>query len=307
MSKYFCLFQERLKDDEVKIVPMASMASLSTIRIGGICDLLVYPSSVTSLIHTLDILTDEHIPYLIVGGGSNLLMQDGYFGGVVVDTVNIKGKSLAGNIGTFDCGCMLSSAIAFLRSHRLGGAEALSGIPGTVGGAFFGNSGAFGSEISDFFLSGEFYDTEKRQILTLSGNDIIFGYRFCILPMPSLILLRISLLGVAVTVEESLARVREFNATRRRTQPLEYPSLGSVFKRYNGIGAGFYIDRVGLKGCCVGGAEISAKHAGFIINRGGARASDVKSLINKATEVVSNRMGVTLIPEIRFSEDAVRR
>ena len=176
--------------------------------------------------------------------------------------------------------------------------EGLFGIPGTVGGMVRQNAGAFGYEISDRFKCATCYHPYTQSISNYSKDDMQFSYRDSILRNNSAILLNATFELIEKKRNDILAEIAEYKERRVTTQPLEYPSLGSIFKRYNGISAGYYIDRAGLKGHCIGGACVSSKHAGFIVNKGGATAEDYLKLIEYVKDKVYSVFGIELEEEI---------
>lgn len=231
---------------------------------------------------------------------TNLLIKDGMYQGVVIKTDKISATSSTENVVSCSCGIKMSRIIRSMASLGLGGMEGLFGIPGTVGGMVKQNAGAFGYEISDRFVSAVCYYPDVGSIVTHYRNDMHFAYRSSVLSKSSAVLISATFDFVPTFQETILGKIRDFQATRREKQPLEYPSLGSVFKRHSGHSAGYYIDRSGLKGVSVGGAEISEKHAGFIINRGGATACDYLKLIDMAKEKVYADFGIELEEEIEI-------
>lgn len=231
---------------------------------------------------------------------TNLLIKDGVYHGVVIKTDKISAISRAKNVVSCSCGIKISHVIRSMASLGFGGMEGLFGIPGTVGGMVRQNAGAFGDEISDRFLSALCYYPTEGRIVTVCKDDMHFAYRSSALSESSAVLISATFDFVPMSKETILGKIKDFQATRREKQPLEYPSLGSTFKRCGGKSAGFYIDRVGLKGVSIGGAQISEKHAGFIINRGGATAYDYLKLIDTAKEKVYTDFGIELEEEIEI-------
>jgi UDP-N-acetylmuramate dehydrogenase len=181
----------------------------------------------------------------------------------------------------------------------LGGAEFLGGIPGTLGGAVFMNAGAYGGEIGDFVQ--EVFLTSAAGDLVLQQNEMDFGYRHSILAAVPLVVTGVRLKFIPCSEEESLKKLEELNARRRDKQPLEYPSAGSTFKRPEGYYAGTLIEQTGLKGLRIGGAEVSEKHAGFVINRGGATPEELIALIEEVQARVFQASGIWLEPEVKIA------
>jgi UDP-N-acetylmuramate dehydrogenase len=245
-------------------------------------------------------LTEHGIPFKVIGGMTNLLIKNGWYNGVVVKTDKIQAKSLAESKLTVSCGSRLSAIIRSMASVGLGGMEGLSGIPGTLGGMVRQNAGAFGYEIADRFISADCYLFEQRELITLDKADMRFSYRDSVLSNGNAVLISATFDLLPMRSEEIFSKIREFAKIRRATQPIEFPSLGSVFKRHDGQSAGFYIDRAGLKGAFVGGAAVSEKHAGFIVNKGGATADDFLALIDKVKTKVHADFGIELEEEIEI-------
>ena len=230
---------------------------------------------------------------------TNLLVKDGIYNGVIIKTDKLQTKSLAESTISISCGARMGPLIRSMARQGLGGMEGLAGIPGTVGGMVRQNAGAFGYEVADRFVSAECYLVGKKKIVTLSKEDMCFTYRSSVLS-DSTVLLSATFDLIPCPSECILDRIDDIQRKRRASQPLEYPSLGSTFKRCNGQSAGFYVDRAGLKGVRIGGAEVSEKHAGFIINIGGATADDFLKLIDLVKSRVYAVFGIELEEEIEI-------
>lgn len=277
------------------------MDQYTTFRIGGKVDALYFTRQLRELQKTVSYLTKEHIPYLVVGRGSNLLVKDGGFKGVVI----IMGGELAGieengkDQQTLMAGAGLG--IAQLLNHctrkGLGGLEFLAGIPGTVGGAVTMNAGAFGRDMSNVVQQIQVV-TREGELATRNRSELNFSYRELSVPKGTLVV-RAKFQLVDENPEVVAKRVKDCLAKRKTTQPLEYPSAGSVFKNPPNNYAGRLIEEAGLKGKRVGGAMISPKHANYIVNTGGASADDVLALMELARERVREQTGIELEPEIR--------
>lgn len=230
---------------------------------------------------------------------SNLLIKNGVYNGVIIKTDKLQTKSLAESKLTLLCGARMSNAIHSMAALGLGGMEGLAGIPGTVGGMVKQNAGAFGYETADRFISAECYLANEKRIATFSKEDMRFAYRSSALS-DSIVMISATFDLMTFSPERIHSRMNDIKEKRRASQPLEFPSLGSIFKRCNGQSAGYYIDRVGLKGASVGGAEVSKKHAGFIINKGGATADDFLRLIDLVKRRVYAELGIELEEEIEI-------
>ena len=270
-----------------------------TFRIGGNADVALFPATVEELIRALDLCAGREIHAAVIGGGSNVLFADEGFRGAVIFTGQIRGLTPEPDGFYALCGTPLPLLSAAARERGLSGAEFACGIPGTVGGAVRMNAGAHGGEMSAILSESDYYDVANRRRAKLRGEEHRFGYRTSIYAdHPEWILL-----GARIRLRPSDrgtvdAIMRENRKKRRESQPLEFPSAGSAFKRPQGTSAALLIDRCGLKGRRVGGAEVSEKHAGFIINRGGATAADVLKLEEMIRETVLRETGVILEPEI---------
>ena len=274
------------------------MAAHTTFRVGGPADLFYLPRSAAELKKALQAADSAGVPALVIGNGSNLLVRDGGVHGLVIalgedfSTVRVEGTTLFA-----EAGARLSRVAQTAQAAGLAGLEFASGIPGTLGGGVAMNAGAYGGQISDVLIDAEvLLDGEVR---TLDRAALEMGYR-------STLPLRKG--GIVTSARFELtpddpavidARMRELNARRRDKQPLNFPSAGSTFKRPKGYFAGVLIEGAGLKGASVGGAQVSPKHAGFIVNTGSATAADVLALIHHVQETVYQKDGVRLELEVR--------
>lgn len=275
-----------------------SLAPKCSMRAGGSTKYLVSPKTVSELTEAVKYFEENKEKYIVVGNCSNLIFPDGTYDGAVIITTELRGIALENGIITALCGETLSSLARFACENSLSGLEFCYGIPGTVGGAVFMNAGAYGGEISQRFISGEFLD-EDLKIITLTAEEMKFSYRKSIMSGRKLILLSASFSAVLSDKGEIRAKMDELMASRKAKQPLDFPSCGSAFKRPEGYFAGALIEQCGLKGFSIGGAKVSEKHAGFIINSGNATATDVIKLLKTVSDIVFAKTGVRLEPEIR--------
>ena len=235
---------------------------------------------------------------LLLGNGSNVLAPDEGLRGAVVVTRRAAAMEKRGETIVADCGASLTKIAAFAAEEGLTGLEFAYGIPGTLGGALVMNAGAYGGEMKDVTARAEYLDGELHRHAA-AGAELDFRYRHSRFTAEDVIL-RAELTLRAGDKEAVKARCRELTEKRKASQPLELPSAGSAFKRpVNGYAAAL-IDQAGLKGYAVGGAQVSQKHAGFVVNRGGATASDVKRLLEDVRQAVLDRTGVLLEPEIKI-------
>ena len=291
---------EFLKKREVEYKRSINLSSISTMRVGGIAEIIAYPSDIDELIDTVCFLKSNQIAFKIVGNMSNILPTDETYRGVILRTTRLNAKSVSGNIAYAECGVNLSNLCAYCSTLGLGGAEELFSIPATVGGSLAMNAGAFGKSVSDILLDANFYDLNSGETVCLTADNLGFSYRHSRILDGGLIVLSARFNLVEKKKSEIDELVTTYKSRRRSTQPLEYPSLGSIFKKCGETSAAYLIDQAGLKGLCVGGAQISPKHAGFIINRGNASAKDVYTLIEAVKSRVYERFGVLLEEEIEI-------
>ena len=283
----------------IKYLENEPMSRHTTFRTGGPADLMLMPSSLSELRETLAALRAEGVRPFILGNGSNLLVSDKGIRGVVVklgeglDEISAQGETVVCGAGAF-----LTRLCVFAAENSLSGAEALYGIPGSVGGAVYMNAGAYGSEIKDIIVSADYIDADG-ETGTLEGVEG-YGYRRSPFTDSDRIITAAAFALSNGDRAEIEAKMAEIKARRADKQPLNYPSAGSVFKRPEGYYAAALIDRAGLKGTAVGGARVSEKHAGFIVNVGGATTADITRLIEIVKERVFKDSGVELETEVRF-------
>ena len=291
-----------LQEGKIDYEENCSLKSKSSIKIDTQIALLVMPNTISQLVALIRYLSHNAIKHLILGGMSNVLFKNPIYDGVVVITSKINIKTRAENICTVECGSRISSVIRLMAENEYGGGEGLYHIPGTIGGMISSNAGAYGFEISSLLLECSLLNKDDGKIIKLSRAEMGFGYRHCkMLDAGKFVLLDATLSFLPSRSSDVYTRIKELGEMRRKTQPLE-PSLGSIFKRINGTSAGYYIERCGLKGIRIGGAEISSKHAGFIINRGDACSDDVLRLIELCRASVYRYFGLSLETEIKIIE-----
>ena len=273
----------------------------SSFRIGGAAKCAIFPRMPFELTVIASLANRFSVPYFVAGAGCNTLFDDRGFDGAVIFTKKMKRIVKNGCLWEVDAGVLLATLAQEAQREGLSGLEFAHGIPGTLGGAVFMNAGAFGGEMKDICVKSCCYNVQTQEVKPLAGEAQEFSYRSSFYSAhPECLILGATISlnpGDPAEIEE---RMKEYKRRRSASQPLEYPSAGSVFKRPEGDFAARLIDVCGLKGLRVGGAEVSEKHAGFIVNRGGATASDVKSLIELIKERVLKDHGVLLECEIRF-------
>ena len=288
-----------LKKREVEYKENVLMSNLSTVRIGNIARVVAFPKSTSELTELTRFLSNNKIRNKIVGRMSNIVPSDTPYEGVLIRITGVRGYFVSGNTLTVNAGESLSSLACNLARSSLGGLEELSGIPGTVGGAIVGNAGAFGREISELVKEVRVFDKVDNVTSDLSNSELNFSYRSSLLKNDRFVVLSAKLKMCASDSNTLLKRLCEFGKIRKEKQPAE-PSSGSVFKRPVGYIAAKLIDECGLKGTKIGGAVISEKHAGFIVNRRDATAKDYSTLCGIAEEEVFQRFGVRLEREVEF-------
>ena len=275
------------------------LSAYTTLRVGGEAAVFAEPKTEEEIAALLCAAKEADVPVLVLGNGSNTLVRDGGFPGIVLHLGREYGEvACAGNTLTAQAGALLSTLAKTACENGLTGLEFASGIPGSVGGGVHMNAGAYGGELSQAVQRIRVWDGER--IRDVSREEMDFSYRHtAAMEHGWLILSAVFTLSPGNKVEiESV--MRDLNARRREKQPLEYPSAGSFFKRPAGHYAGQLIERSGLKGVTVGGAQVSEKHAGFLINRGGATAGDFLSLMERVRQTVKKDSGVLLENEVRI-------
>lgn len=275
------------------------MKKHTTFRVGGPADVLVQPDE-TALAAVLGLCRQYHVPYSFIGNGSNLLVGDKGIRGVVIEMTEPMGNiEVHGTQITAQAGAMLSKIANTAASNGLGGMEFAAGIPGSVGGAVVMNAGAYGGEMKDIIERVYVLDENGAQ-LELDRDALDLGYRHSCIPEKKYIVTKVVLELVPRDEVEIRSKMKELNEKRTEKQPLQYPSAGSTFKRPEGYFAGKLIMDAGLRGYQVGGAQVSEKHCGFVINKGDATAADICQLMRDVSDKVQAQFGVVLEPEVKM-------
>lgn len=286
--------------DKEDILIEEPMSKHTSFKIGGPVDFFLLPRTIEQLKESIDICKQNHIPYYIMGNGSNLLVKDGGFRGVIIQVYkNLSNLHINGEIVEAEAGILLSTLSKKVCKVELAGFEFASGIPGTLGGAVCMNAGAYGGEINDVILSATVID-DKGDIITIEKDDLELGYRTSIIQKNNFIVVSAKLKLKKGNMNEINAIMDDLTDKRTTKQPLEMPSAGSTFKRPVGHFAGKLIMDAGLRGYRIGDAQVSEKHCGFIVNLGNATAKNVLDLIEHIQEEVKSQFQVVLEPEVRI-------
>ncbi len=289
----------RIVGDEACLL-QEPMAKHTTFRIGGPADCFVMPHSVEELKAVLGLVRTEEIPYFVMGNGSNLLVSDEGFRGVVISIgKNMSNIRIEGTTVYAEAGAFLAGIAARAKGASLTGFEFAGGIPGTLGGACVMNAGAYGGEMKQVLKEVRCID-ETGVMRTLSGEEMELGYRSSVFMKQNWIVTDAVIELQEGRPEEIEALTADLRQRRISKQPLDLPSAGSTFKRPEGYFAGKLIMDAGLRGYRVGGACVSEKHCGFVVNDQNATAKDVCGVISDVQRIVKEKFGVTLMPEVRF-------
>jgi len=298
------MLKENIKIED-KIIFDEPMKNHTSFKIGGNADLFIKVDSVEELKQAIEYAKEKKLPITIIGNGSNLLVSDKGIRGLTIK-INLQNleiqKSQEDIQITVGAGYKLMPLAINLMNQEISGFEELAGIPGTIGGALFMNAGAYGKEIKDVVIETKCMDLEGN-IFTLSKEEQQFSYRSSIYQQKNDIILETKLRLSKGNKQEIQAKMNEYLVARKQKQPLEYPSAGSSFKRKEGIITAKLIDECGLKGYQIGGARVSEKHAGFIVNYNGATAKDVLDLIKYIKQKVYEKFGIKIEEEIKMIGD----
>lgn len=285
--------------DEDQIKPEEPMKNHVTFRVGGPADFFVTPKNYEELSWVLKCCAKYEMPCYIMGNGSNLLVSDQGYRGVVIQLFRqLNDIQCEGNVIRAQAGALLSTVANRALEEKLTGFEFAAGIPGTLGGACVMNAGAYGGEMKDVLKSVAVLTREGERI-TLQKNELELGYRTSIIAKKNYIVLEAEIELEVGDAEEIKAMMDDLKERRTTKQPLEYPSAGSTFKRPEGYFAGKLIQESGLQGFQVGGAQVSEKHCGFVINKDQATAADIAELIRQVQDRVEEKFGVRLETEVK--------
>ena len=276
------------------------MKTHTTFRIGGKADCFINATSIDDVKDVLAYAKENNIPLLVMGNGSNMLVSDKGIRGIVLRISKEMNDCKINGCEVFaQAGILLSNLASRIQKAGLSGFEELSGIPGTLGGGIYMNAGAYGGELKNIIKEVTFI-TRDGVLSTLSAHELDFGYRHSIFEDNGAIILSATLILQKGNPEEIKEKMNEFTKRRNDKQPINMPSAGSTFKRPEGYFAGKLIQDSNLKGYSIGGAQVSEKHSGFVVNTGDATAADVLNLIRHVQNTVKKNFGVELEPEIRL-------
>lgn len=285
----------------MEIIKNADMREYTSYKAGGCADTLIIVENTEELKKTLKSINESGEAYIVIGNGSNTLITDKGFRGTVIklgdafDTVEAEGEKLI-----CGAGALMSKAAKKALEKSLTGFEFASGIPGSIGGGIFMNAGAYGGELKDIVESVEIVKKDGSTAANIKGCDMDFGYRHSILEETGDVVTKVIFKLSKGNADEIAETMSELTKRRNEKQPVQYPSCGSFFKRPEGHFAGKLIQDSGLKGAQIGGAQVSELHCGFIINKGGATASDILQLMEKVQSTVLEKYQVKLEPEVRI-------
>ncbi len=293
-------FLNFLKQNNINFALNEPMKNHTSFKIGGNADIFISPKNINECSDVILECNNEKIPYIIVGRGSNLLVRDEGIKGVVISISNSFSeiKALSDTVLCCQAGASLASVCSFALENSLTGMEFAYGIPGNIGGAIYMNAGAYGGEMKDIVVSCEYLD-QNGKLQTISAEELDFSYRHSFFSDKNYIIVSVTLELKKGNAEEIKEKMTDILKRRKEKQPLEFPSAGSTFKRPEGSYASLLVDECGLKGMRVGDAQVSEKHAGFIINRANATAKDVLELIEKVQTIVKEKTGYYLEPEVK--------
>jgi UDP-N-acetylmuramate dehydrogenase len=289
------------KINSLRVEKNKNLAEFASFKVGGPADLFLTPQNIDSVKKLMPAVIESEIPYFILGKGSNLIISDKGYRGIIIYTGKLNDYQLNGNLIKAQTGLELKEIADLALENSLSGFEFAAGIPGSLGGALFMNAGAYGGEIKDVILEAEFVD-QNGNLITLNKSDLKLAYRTSILQKdnPDWIAVNVSLELKKSDPEIIKEKMEELHQRRWDKQPMDLPSAGSIFKRPPGHYTGPLIEKAKMKGYQIGGAQVSSKHAGFIVNKGDASSKDIINLIEKVREEVYKISGVHLEVEPRF-------
>ncbi len=297
----FEYIKEYLKTKDVEYKENKALSEVSPIRIGNKAKLIILPRNITDFVEILGFFDKENTDYKVLGNMSNVLAPDEEYEKVIIKTDRLSKICFQKDRVLCECGTKIPALSNRFSENGISGLEELSGIPGQLGGSVVGNAGAFGREISDLISECWVYEKASGDVFNITTSELGFSYRNSNITQNGLVILSVMLNFSESDVSTVKNNTEKYKEQRMLSQPIGDKSLGSFFKRpYPGISAGKLIDECGLRGFFIGDAEISAKHAGFIVNRGFATSEDVKELAMFAKQAVKDKFGIELCREVEY-------
>lgn len=293
-------FKERLRSTiSTGIIENELMNRHTTFKVGGPCSVFISPE-IEQIPSVLKLCKEYNVPYLIIGRGSNILVADKGYNGLVIEMGESNRQiTVNGTAITAGAGATLAAVAMIAYENGLAGFEFASGIPGSIGGGLFMNAGAYGGEMKDVAVSADAID-EEGNFVAISADEMDLSYRHSRFMNDNLIITSVTINLTEGNKDEIKALMDDYNGRRKEKQPLNYPSAGSFFKRPEGNFAGKLIEDAGLKGLRVGGAQVSSKHCGFIVNVDNATSDDIIKLMNEVQDEVKAQFGIALEPEVKL-------
>ena len=289
-------YENFAKENAIEYISGEPLSKYTSFKVGGPAEIIMMPKNAVQLALIYKNFAPEEI--LLLGNGSNIVFSDAAYKGIIIKTEKLNKIEIKDEMVTAQCGALLTKTAAEAMTACLAGMEFASGIPGSIGGAVFMNAGAYGGEMNQIVEETLYFD--GYGIKALKNKEHEFSYRHSFFSNKRYVILQTELKLSKGEKEQISAKTRELNKKRKEKQPLEYPSAGSVFKRPEGHFAGTLIEQCGLKGYSIGGAQVSQKHAGFIINTGGATCLDIKRLVEYIQKTVFEQTGISLECELLF-------
>jgi len=295
------MFLEEVEKNGIgKIEKEVFLSKYTTYKVGGLCSCIIYPKDVDKLVKLIKLIKKYNLKYKVIGNGSNLIFSDKKYDGVIIKLNALDEIKIVGNKITVGAGYSLIKLANMATKASLTGLEFAAGIPGTVGGAIFMNAGAYKSDMG-YVVKDVKVLTPENEIINLTNREMDFHYRTSFLQKhPEYICLEVVLRLKKGKKSEIEALIKDRRKRRLESQPLEFPSAGSVFRNPEGDAAGRIIESLGLKGLTKGGAQVSPKHANFIVNIGGASANDIRELITYVKNTVKDNYDIDLKVEQEF-------
>jgi UDP-N-acetylmuramate dehydrogenase len=295
------LFIDFCNRNNIRFVENARLSDYLSFKVGGPCKAMVFPDTADKIIACIRYLRSEKLKYYIIGNGTNLLAYDEGYDGIIINTSDYSELAVDGEYITCSSGVSMMKICRLALENSLSGLEFAYGIPGTAGGAVYMNAGAYGGEMKDVLVKCEHLDSELNEG-SFSGEDLQLGYRHSIYSENDYVITSLTLKMKKGNYDDIKALMDENLSKRKAKQPLDFPSAGSTFKRPDGYFAGALIEQCNLKGYCIGDAQVSEKHAGFVINKGNATTSDILKLIKHIQKTVFENKGVMLETEVKYFE-----